>query len=70
MYDSTNPYPTDGMALLTKREVAGFLRVTVRTVENYQRQGLPFLRLGPRRNRYDLKTVRRWLEQRCRVGRP
>lgn len=53
--------------LLTKRALASFLGVTPRTVEIYQRQGLPFYRLGPRRNRYDLAAVRSWLERRCRV---
>jgi phage terminase Nu1 subunit (DNA packaging protein) len=55
--------------LLTKRALATFLGVTPRTVEIYQRQGLPFYRLGPRRNRYDLGAVRSWLESRCRVER-
>ncbi|MCC7375761.1 MAG: hypothetical protein IT581_13975 [Verrucomicrobiales bacterium] len=56
-------------SLLTKRALASFLGVTPRTVEIYQRQGLPFYRLGPRRNRYDLASVRSWLERRCRVER-
>ncbi len=56
-------------SLLTKRALATFLGVTPRTVEIYQRQGLPFYRLGPRRNRYDLGAVRSWLERRCRVER-
>jgi hypothetical protein len=55
--------------LLTKRGLAEFLGVTVRTVETYQRRGLPYFRLGPRRNRYDLVMVRQWLERNCRVVR-
>ena len=54
--------------LVTKREVADFLPVTPRTVETYQRQGLPHFRLGPRRNRYDLLAVRKWLEDRHSVS--
>ncbi len=59
----------ENLSLLTKRALASFLGVTPRTVEIYQRRGLPFYRLGPRRNRYDLTTVRSWLERRCRVER-
>lgn len=55
--------------LLTKRDLAAFLGVTPRTIELHQRRGLPFYRLGPRRNRYDLAAVRRWLNQQCRVRR-
>jgi len=56
-----SPNPTQ---LATKREVARFLQVTPRTIETYQRLGLPHYRLGPRRNRYDLAAVKRWLETR------
>lgn len=58
-----------GQQLLNKREVARFLQVSVRTVEEYQRRGLPFYRLGPRRNRYDLVVVLDWLNSKCRVVR-
>ncbi len=54
--------------LITKEELADFLGLTGRTVENLQRQGLPFYRIGPRRNRYDLKAVIAWLERNCRVS--
>ena len=50
--------------LATKREVARFLQVTPRTIETYQRLGLPHFRLGRRRNRYDLAAVKMWLEGR------
>lgn len=52
--------------LLEKEQLAAFLGVTQRTVENLQRRGLPFYRLGPRRNRYDLAAVRAWLDHSCR----
>ncbi len=73
-YARSMSFPTPESAseiscLLTKRALASFLGVTPRTVEIYQRQGLPFYRLGPRRNRYDLAAVRSWLERRCRVER-
>lgn len=53
--------------LLEKEQLAAFLGVTQRTVENLQRRGLPFYRLGPRRNRYDLAAVRAWLDHSCRA---
>lgn len=55
--------------LLSKTELALFLGVTGRTVEEYQRRGLPYFRLSARRNRYDLTAVRAWLERHCRVVR-
>lgn len=60
--------PNDGK-LLSKAEVAEFLGVTQRTVENLTRRGLPFYRIGCRCNRYDLASVRAWIERYCRVTR-
>ncbi|MGE3312218.1 MAG: DNA-binding protein [Limisphaerales bacterium] len=56
-------------ALLSKRALAVYLGVTPRTIEVYQNKGLPYYRLGPRRNRYDIGAVRAWLERSCRVVR-
>ncbi|HAB17277.1 MAG TPA: DNA-binding protein [Verrucomicrobiales bacterium] len=58
---------SDAHRLATKREVARFLQVTPRTIETYQRLGLPHYRLGSRRNRYDLSAVQRWLETRAQL---
>lgn len=66
---TARPNDPDERVLLNKRALAAFLGVTPRTVETYQRQGLPYYRLGPRRNRYDVGAVRAWLEHRCRVVR-
>ncbi|MBL9138513.1 MAG: hypothetical protein JNK85_21775 [Verrucomicrobiales bacterium] len=55
--------------LMTKRALANFLGVSTRTIEVYQQRGLPYYRLGPRRNRYDLGAVRAWLEHHCRAVR-
>ncbi len=55
--------------LLSKTELARYLGVTGRTVEEYQQRGLPYFRLSARRNRYDLTAVRAWLERHCRVVR-
>lgn len=62
--DSADPSPLRMVdRLLTKRELAVFLGLTPRTIELYQRRGLPFYRVGRRRNRYDLLAVRRWLRR-------
>ncbi len=64
----TKPSPNGGK-LLTKAEVAEFLGVTPRTIENLTRRGLPFYRIGNRRNRFDPVSVRAWLDRHCRVVR-
>ena len=62
--------PAQGVPhLLSKKDLAGYLGVTVRTVEEYQRRGLPYFRLSARRNRYDLMAVRAWLSRKCRAVR-
>lgn len=62
--DSADPSPLRMVdRLLTKRELAVFIGLTPRTIELYQRRGLPFYRVGRRRNRYDLLAVRRWLRR-------
>lgn len=53
--------PANGPGLDTKAELAEFLRLTGRTIENLQKQGLPHYRIGPRRNRYDRQAVLAWL---------
>jgi phage terminase Nu1 subunit (DNA packaging protein) len=56
-------------ALLTKGQLAEFLKLTPRSIENLHRRGLPFYRIGCRRNRYDLNAVRAWLDRTFRVTR-
>ena len=67
--ETTAATPDSKGGLLTKEELAAFLRLTPRTVENLQRRGLPFYRLGPRRNRFDLGAVKAWLDRSCRITR-
>jgi len=64
---NTQSVSSDPTPLATRREVARFLQVTPRTIETYQRLGLPHYRLGPRRNRYDLAAVKKWLETRSEL---
>lgn len=49
--------------------MASFLKITPRSVENLHRRGLPFYRLGSRRNRYDKAAVLAWLQRTCAVTR-
>lgn len=58
-----------GTGLVTKRQVAAYLNLTTRSVENLHKQGLPYFRLGARRNRYDLAAVKTWLDRSCRIVR-
>ena len=60
--------PSNPAGLVEKADVARFLGLTERSVENLQREGLPFYRIGCRRNRYDLQAIREWLARRCRVN--
>jgi phage terminase Nu1 subunit (DNA packaging protein) len=46
--------------LLTKPELAGYLRVSTRTVNNYLRRGMPYLPCGGRK-RFELAPVHDWL---------
>lgn len=55
--------------LSTKAQLAALLQLTPRTIENLQRRGLPFYRLGSRRNRYDPVAVREWLDRSCKITR-
>lgn len=57
-----------GLQLWTKAQVAEFLGLSERSVENLHARGLPVYRIGPRRNRYDRQSVMAWLEATCRAG--
>ncbi len=48
---------------ITKRELAGYLKMTTRWIEQQQRLGLPVLRLGAA-NRYKVSEVEAWLRER------
>ena len=52
----------------TKKDVANFLGITVRTVENMMAQSsLPFYRLGTRRVRFRFSDVLAWMEEKNKV---
>lgn len=49
----------------SKRQVARWFGVSVRTVERWMRRGLPYLRLGPTSKhpvRFRREDVERWLD--------
>src|SRR5262245_23084392 len=46
-----------------KRAVSAMLGLSVRTVDNLIAKGMPHLKLGERRCRFDLQEVRAWLKQ-------
>lgn len=60
--------PTDPNAILTRDEVARWLKVKPRQVERF---GVPCLDLGRRTKRYLVKDVLEWLQaKRLEAGRP
>lgn len=46
--------------LLTKPELAGYLRVSTRTLDNYVRRGMPYRPCGGAK-RFELAPVQDWL---------
>lgn len=61
---TTSPTP-----FATKKQVAEFIGLSVRTVDLYVSRGMPHLKLGSRRCRFDLVEVRAWLNENFRVQR-
>ena len=53
----------EGEDWITKRELAGYLKMTTRWIEQQQHLGLPVLRLGAA-NRYRVSEVEAWLRER------
>ena len=54
---------TGGLKLGAKRDVAAFLGVCPRTVDNLLRRGLPHLKLSQRIVRFDLEECARWTRE-------
>ena len=55
--------------LVRKRDVALANAVSVRTVDNWLRNGCPAMKLSSRMTRFDLVEVNEWLKTRFRVRR-
>jgi excisionase family DNA binding protein len=52
-----------------KEAVARMLGVTTKTVQNLMARGMPHIRLGSRRTRFDLPEVRKWIKDQFEVRR-
>jgi len=44
-----------------KRDVAAMLKMSTRSVDNHIAAGMPHLKIGKRRCRFDLAAVREWM---------
>jgi excisionase family DNA binding protein len=56
--------------LMRKKDVAAYLKVSLRTVDNLKRKGyLPYIRLGSRCVRFMLADVQNEMTRRSTVGR-
>lgn len=55
--------------LLTKREFATHLGVSLRSVDNYLADGLPHIKLGERTVRIEFRDAMDWVRNRFRIRR-
>ena len=55
--------------LADKRAIARFANLSPRTIDNLMAEGLPHLKIGRRRVRFDLTEVSIWLRQKYGVAR-
>jgi len=46
-----------------KRAVAAMLGLSVRTVDNFLANGMPHIKFGARRCRFDMEEVRAWIKE-------
>jgi len=53
----------------SKRDVAQMVQMSLRSVDNFLREGCPHLKLGKRRVRFDMAEVRQWLADNFRTQR-
>ena len=48
----------------TRREICEYFKVTRQTIYDWQKQGMPFERIGRKMLRYNIQEVRQWLNAR------
>jgi excisionase family DNA binding protein len=48
---------------LKKKEVAERFGISVSSVNNYMRQGMPYYKIGSKLVRFDIKDVEKWLRE-------
>jgi excisionase family DNA binding protein len=51
--------------IMTRGELAGYLKVSTRTVDRLVKEGLPSELWGPRLRRFRVAAVNRWLARRA-----
>ena len=61
--------PTAASPYIDKKALANRLGLSRRTIDNWMQRGLPHLKLGARRVRFDLRDVEPWLQRQCRTVR-
>jgi excisionase family DNA binding protein len=54
---------------IDKAALAQRLGLSRRTIDNWMQRGLPHLKLGTRRVRFDLRDVEPWLQRQCHTVR-
>lgn len=55
---------------LKKKEVAERFGISVSSVNNYMRQGMPYYRIGSKLVRFDPEEVEKWLKERGKEWNP
>jgi predicted DNA-binding transcriptional regulator AlpA len=48
---------------LKKKEVAERFGISVSSVNNYMRQGMPYYKIGSKLVRFDIKDIEKWLRE-------
>lgn len=61
--DTKPEAPTGNLKFGTKKHVAQLLSVCARSVDNLLAQGMPHLKIGERRVRFDLDEVHAWAKR-------
>ncbi len=54
---------------IDKNALASPLGLSRRAIDNWLQRGLPHLKLGARRVRFDLREIEAWLQRECRTVR-
>ena len=54
---------------IDKDALARHLGLSRRTIDNWLQRGMPHLKLGARRVRFDLRKIEAWLHRECRTVR-
>ena len=64
MYNNNTKLKGGEIMFLKKKEVAERYGISVSSVNNYMRQGMPYYRIGSKLVRFDPEEVEKWLKER------